>query len=74
MSGLFCPSNFPQKKEAQRVAVVAEEARRREVSRAVTAYVAGSEARRREEHGAGPLLEELVRAKKVRAAGLFCLG
>lgn len=44
---------------------MAEEARRKEVSRAVSAYVAESEARRREEHGAGPLLEELIRSKKV---------
>lgn len=44
---------------------MAKEARRREVSRAVREYVLASEARRREEHGAGPPLEELTKKKKV---------
>lgn len=43
-------------------------ARQREVSRAVRAYVDTSEARRREEHGAGPSLDELIRRKKVCTA------
>ena len=59
------PLTCPQKEEIQKAAVMAEETRRREVSRAVSAYVAESEARRREEHGAGPLLEDLIRSKKV---------
>ncbi|CAM9571196.1 unnamed protein product, partial [Hapterophycus canaliculatus] len=52
--------------EHQRAAVLAEEARGRKVSRAVREYVATSEAKRREEHGAGPPLEELVRRKKAQ--------
>ncbi|CAM9456141.1 unnamed protein product [Ectocarpus fasciculatus] len=54
--------------ERERAVVLAEEARRREVSRAVREYVVASEARRREEHGAGPPLEELVQRKKARNA------
>lgn len=44
---------------------MADEARGREVSRAVREYVRASEARRREEHGAGPPLEQLIQRKKV---------
>lgn len=60
-----------QNEERERAAALAEEARQREVSRAVREYVAASEARRREEHGAGPLLDELIRRKKV--SDTWCL-
>jgi len=59
------PTIRHQQEEQERAAVLAEEARRREVARAVREFVAASEAKRREEHGAGPSLEELVRRKKV---------
>lgn len=54
-----------QAEEERRLTTLAQEARSREVSGAVKAYVAASEARRRDEHGAGPILDELVRRKQV---------
>lgn len=60
------PFSRYQEKENERLAIEAEVARQREVSRAVKTYVDTSEARRKEEHGAGPDLDELIRRKKVQ--------
>ncbi|CAM9974061.1 unnamed protein product, partial [Ectocarpus sp. 8 AP-2014] len=60
-----------EQEERERAVVLAEEARRREVSRAVREYVVASEARRREDHGAGPPLKELVQRKKEEKQAEF---